>query len=303
MLNGRILKNFIMPKAEPYQFPQADELREDFQSELFVDGPPEEPDQIDPECSAPDLDRQEETPEAKASENEISFAKIQAEAILKAARAEAEKMKSSAAERAESELERIREEAQQAGYHAGYARGMESAEQTLNEQRETLAAQMEEQIQTFLENVALAQDELMDSAKDDMRNLAMVVAEKVVRVSLKSSGGIIARMIQDATEKMKRREWVHIYIAGCDAKGLAKITPRLTRSLSALSNHIKIIPMAEEESGTCIIETPDTIVDASAATQLSNIRTLAADISPDDVPQEIEHSFMNRMDRIDRIDR
>ena len=45
-------------------------------------------------------------------------------------------------------------------------------------------------------------------------------------------------------------------------------------SLAGLSEHIKIIPMQEDESGTCIIEMPDEIIDASASTQLQNIREL-----------------------------
>ena len=105
----------------------------------------------------------------------------------------------------------------------------------------------------------------------------MAVAEKVVRVSLRSSGEIIARMIQGATEKLKRKEWVHIYIAGCDTRELAQITPGLTMSLSAISDHVKIVPMADDESGNCIIEMPDEIIDASASTQLANIRELLSE--------------------------
>ena len=95
---------------------------------------------------------------------------------------------------------------------------------------------------------------------------------------------VIAKMIQGATEKLKRREWVRIYIAGCDAQGIAQVTPSLTLSLAALSDHIKLIPMSDEESGTCIIETPDTIIDAGAATQLSNIRSLLSEIPSEDGP-------------------
>ena len=90
------------------------------------------------------------------------------------------------------------------------------------------------------------------------------------------------QMIQGATEKLKRREWVHIYVAGCDAPGLAKVTARLTPALSALSDHIRIVPLTDEEAGTCIVEMPDTIIDASVSTQLSNIKTLLADIPADD---------------------
>ena len=50
---------------------------------------------------------------------------------------------------------------------------------------------------------------------------------------------------------------------------MAQIAPQLT-ALSGLSDHIKIIPMAGDEEGTCIIEMPDEIIDASASTQLNN---------------------------------
>ena len=141
---------------------------------------------------------------------------------------------------------------------------------------------MQAQLRTFLENAAAQQDQMMDAAKTDMRDLAIAVAEKVIRISLKSSSGIIAKMIQDATEKMKRREWVRIYVSGCDAKGLAQITPRLTRALAGLSDHIRIVPVATEEAGTCIIETPDTIIDASASTQMNNIRSILDGLPTDD---------------------
>ena len=51
-------------------------------------------------------------------------------------------------------------------------------------------------------------------------------------------------------------------------------SPELTAMLAGLSDHIKIIPMADDESGTCIIEMPDEIIDASASTQLNNLRDI-----------------------------
>ena len=84
-------------------------------------------------------------------------------------------------------------------------------------------------------------------------------------------------MIQAAIDKRKRKEWVHIYIAECDAKRLTQMPATLSASLTALSDRVRIIPMAEDESGTCIIEMPDEIVDASAATQLDNLRTILMD--------------------------
>ena len=105
----------------------------------------------------------------------------------------------------------------------------------------------------------------------------MAVAEKVVCVSLKSSADVISRMIQTAIDKRKKKEWVHIYISECDAKRLTQIPASLSGALSALSDRVRIIPMSDDESGTCIIEMPDEIVDASAATQLNNLRTILMD--------------------------
>ena len=38
--------------------------------------------------------------------------------------------------------------------------------------------------------------------------------------------------------------------------------------------------MADDEPGTCIVEMPDEIIDASAATQMGNIRSLLMDTRP-----------------------
>ena len=123
----------------------------------------------------------------------------------------------------------------------------------------------------------MALDRQMDQSVDDLRDLALAVAEKVVCVSLKSSGDVISRMIQTAIDKRKKKEWVHIYISECDAKRLTQIPASLSAALTALSDRVRLIPMSDDESGTCIIEMPDEIVDASAATQLNNLRTILMD--------------------------
>ena len=51
----------------------------------------------------------------------------------------------------------------------------------------------------------------------------------------------------------------------------------LTTALGALSQHVKIVPMGDDESGTCIVETPEEIIDASVSTQMSNIRDILRD--------------------------
>ncbi len=260
-------------KAEPYQFPDARELED------REPGPVEE--QPEPE-NTPLEPEQESDPMVEEPEEEsldpVSYAKIQADMILRdarrEARQEAEAILDKARLDAELAAEDIRTRAREAGREEGYADGLAQGRQEAAQELEALAAAQEAEVQKFLDRAGAELDRQMDDSVDDLRDLAMAIAEKVICISLKSSGDVISRMIQTAIDKRKRREWVHIYIAECDAKRLGQIPAALSASLSALSDRVRIIPMADDESGTCIIEMPDEIVDASAGTQLNNIRSL-----------------------------
>ena len=139
-----------------------------------------------------------------------------------------------------------------------------------------------------MERASDALEQQLERNVGEMRDLAIAVAEKVVSVSLKSSSEVIGKMIHTAIDKRKRREWVRIYLAECDAKRLQPISPPLAAALASLSDQVRIVPVADDESGTCIIEMPDEIIDASASTQLSNIRGIVADVPADAPRQEFE---------------
>ncbi|MBR1660402.1 MAG: F0F1 ATP synthase subunit delta, partial [Oscillospiraceae bacterium] len=98
----------------------------------------------------------------------------------------------------------------------------------------------------------------------------------VIRIRLKNSSDILLRMVDAATDTHKRCEWVRVYVADCDLNGKAFTVPELTESLGHLSNRIRVIPMADDESGTCIVELPDVILDASVSTQMDNIKEVLA---------------------------
>ena len=210
-------------------------------------------------------------------ETPVHYAQLQAELILNQAREEAEALLNQAREQAQSEIEEIRAGARDEGYRDGYAQGIAKAMDDAVRDREETAARMEQDVKAFLEKASLAREELILQSRDELVELCLSIAEKVVRVSLKSSAEVIVRMIQTATERMRRQEWVHIYISGCDTRQVAKISPALTSTLGALSQHIKVVPMEDDESGTCIVETPEEIVDASVSTQMSNIRDVLHD--------------------------
>ncbi len=267
-----ILKRFTRPAATAYEFPPTDSLME-------APAP-------SPHLSVVDFSSDEGDDTASFGQNStdpkspIDFAQVQADAIIADAHKQAEQILRQAKADIAEELEKLRSAALFDGQQQGFAEGMSRAVDEAKAQRARQTVELGAHVQEFLENASKAHEEFLEQSQAELRDLALAVAEKIVRVSLKSSSEVVSRMIQGATEKMKKKEWAHIYIAGVDAKGFAKVNPQLTYALSFLSDHVKIVPMADDESGTCIIETPDEIVDASASTQLSNIRELLSEVIP-----------------------
>lgn len=261
-----ILKNFLKPAIHAYVFPDAEDI------------PLDQPDEQLPEEDVLPADQEEEAQPAEPNgASTIAFAQIQAEQILEDARKQAEELTQKRQAEAENEIQKAKEDAKSEGYRQGYTEGLQKARV---ESQAVIDQQLQKQAQEvaeFLEKASDAREELISQAKQELCDLSIAVAEKIIHISLKTSNEVIARMIQVVTEKMKRREWVHIYVGGCDAKSLAQITPELTMSLASLSDHIKIIPMADDESGTCIIEMPDEIIDASVSTQIQNIRDVLSE--------------------------
>ena len=175
-----------------------------------------------------------------------------------------------------------------AGFSEGEKDGAAKAEAEGRQRYQERCDALSAEISRFLERANNALDQQLERNVDEMRDLAIAVAEKVVSVSLKSSSEVIGKMIHTAIDKRKRREWVRIYLAECDAKRLQPISPPLAAALASLSDQVRIVPVADDESGTCIIEMPDEIIDASASTQLSNIRGIVADVPADAPRQEFE---------------
>ena len=266
-----VFKAFSRAKAvESYRFPVAEEL--------VLDNEPELEEEVELEAgSEAESEQPEEVQPEPEEPNPVSYAQIQADKILEEAHAQAEQIKEKARLDAELKAQKVYSDAREDGFREGYAQGMTKAVEEGARERELQAAAIEGEVNAVLEKAGAELDRHMDSFVPDLRDLALAVAEKVVCVSLKSSADVISRMIQTAIDKRKRREWVHIYIAECDAKRLTQMPASLTAALSALSDRVRIIPMADDESGTCIIEMPDEIIDASAATQMHNLRTILMD--------------------------
>lgn len=187
--------------------------------------------------------------------------------LLEDSRIEAEQMKNQAREAGHEIGER---EGYEKGYLDGYEKAQQEVENTLKKEADELLLELRD----LIASVEQKKREMLEQYKDDLRDIAISIAEKIIRVSLKSSGDIIKRMIISATEGIMSKEWVKIYIARCDAEMAVNGDSMLINSISYVSDHIKIIVMENEAPGTCILEFPDKVIDASTNTQIENIKEI-----------------------------
>ncbi len=222
------------------------------------------------EISLDEESEEELEEEASLAEEILRQAKEEAEKILKDAKEEAERIVEAANLDAKNRLE----EATLEGLQQGRFEGEEKAYREHREKLDTECNRFLKEFQRVITETELKKLEIFQQHRTDLKDLAISIAEKVIQVSLRSSGDVIEKMIVAATEKLKSKLWAKIYIAKCDANLMVQGNSDLMKHISHISDHIKIIIMENENPGTCIIEFPDEVIDASASTQVENIKEI-----------------------------
>lgn len=208
----------------------------------------------------------------------VGGAKEESRQILLKANALADSLLEEAREQAAQEKKQVMEEARRAGYEEGLREGREKADEefaaALGEELENFRKDME----TALASVETAKDECLKKYIEELKDCVVAIAEKVIHISMKSSGEVIKRMIISETEKLKKKAWVKIYIEKSQYDMMAEADAGIISELSRLSDNIKFIVMEKENSGSCIVEMPEEIVDISVDTQLENIKEILENI-------------------------
>lgn len=204
----------------------------------------------------------------------LDVKKQEALSVLQTAKEEADLIKKTAEHAAEKIKEDAYNEAKTKGYSDGYENGMADSEKTINSSIEKEVIRLEEEVSKIISSVTETKDAIVESFIDDLRNLALSTAEKIVKVSLESSGEVIKGMILSAVEDLQKTEWLKIYISRYDFELLKETDYDLLDALSSVSEEVKIVIMEEEEIGTAIVETPQQVIDLSVNSQLNNIKEI-----------------------------
>lgn len=167
------------------------------------------------------------------------------------------------------------EEGNQKGYSEGYTKGYveayEKGLKSINQDFDGILCEITEGVKALEEY----KDDLQKSQLKHMKDLVMSIAEKVTCINFESRSDVIQNMIVQALDKSKSSQWIKIHISGFDSERFFEIQDDLIESIKHISEFIRVEVMEGAQSGTCIIEMPDKIIDASINTQLENIRNIS----------------------------
>lgn len=223
--------------------------------------------------------QKEEEPEYIDPEEELRKQwKEEARKELEEARREAAEILEEAREQAEKEFEAARQEGHKEGYEAGYQEGKKTGEEQCQKIFQDNLLAFQSDVKQALRSVEIAKENCVHKYLDELKDCAIAIGEKVIHISLRSSGEVIKQMIISATEKLKKTAWVKIYIDKCDYDMMMEADADILDELSHLSDNIKFIVMDKEERGNCIIEMPEEIVDVSVNTQIENIKDILENV-------------------------
>lgn len=225
-----------------------------------------------------EADPDEEAIEYHEATGMIAKAKKEAAIIMARASENASKVLSDARKQAEAMKTESAKQGYQEGYDQGCLEGKQQAERELHEILDRQSEQFQTELREALTAIEQAKEKALSNYLDELKDCSLAVAEKVIHISLKSSGEVIKRMIIAETEKLQKIAWVKIYMDKTDYEAVIKTDADLLNELSRLSDNIKFIVMERERNGSCIIEMPDEIVDISVDTQLENIKEILGTI-------------------------
>lgn len=199
-------------------------------------------------------------------------------------------------EMAKDKASLIEADAQKAGYQEGYQDGlakglMEGKTQGYQEmaQKYTLFF---EGLQQALETVDRLKEERLQEYLEEMKDLVLTVTKKIIHISLASGSEVIKRMILTEAEAAQDVQWCKLYISAKDDAAMKEDGIDLQKMLAGYSERIKIDVWEDADPGTCILEFPNQVVDASVNTQIDNLQEEILRFSPENASAEQEMPFV-----------
>lgn len=178
--------------------------------------------------------------------------------IMQSAKAEREKI----LEQAQQEALEIRQDAWNTGYQEAISK-KEAEITNCIAQVEQLMQQLEEDHKSFIQQY-----------EEGLNDLAIEIAEKVLKEAVHETGDLMVSLVKDAVSAVRNANWISIQVSD----KLPGLVDTLKRELSDTQSlrHAVEVSAGEFPEDTCIVQTPEGVLDASVSEQINNLKTVLA---------------------------
>lgn len=206
----------------------------------------------------------------------------QRETIIKDATNEALRIINTAKRNAQFEIADIKKRGYEEGYNAGfeigknkgYDEGYEIGLDNIKVELYKINENKLNEINCMLEEIEKQKQSVISKYESEISKLSLSIAEKILRQKIELKDNAVSRIIESVIKDYKNVEWVKIYISDKDDIIAIEADKSLINELQKISNDVKIEVKKDLDEGSCIIETPAGIVDASVDTQLNNLKEI-----------------------------
>lgn len=197
------------------------------------------------------------SPEAEAiAEMIIQKAVEQADRIIGDAQQRAQAERAEVLHRAQMEAEAAKEQARKDGAMEGARTQVDAVVQCI--------AQIEEAIS----RIEGEQAGFMAEYEQNLKWLSLEIASKVLNKRLQQNDADIAELVRGAVHAVKGADKIIVSVSD----SMPRLIDVLSNSLHTAEGGKVEVRDVPAEPGTCLIETPDAVVDASVYTQLENLK-------------------------------
>ena len=188
----------------------------------------------------------------------IEQARVDSYKMVAEAEATAKGIIAFAGKQAESELESARK----AGYAEGLKQGLAVAEVQNNG--------VISELKTLLANISAEQEEMLEQFEKEMYFLSLDVAQKIVHHELNRNEQTFISLFSGAVKSLVDVESVKL-VVGESEYPIASRNSELLMSMVNGAKNIEVVLNRTAPPGTCTIETPRGIIDASVDAQMKKI--------------------------------
>lgn len=196
-----------------------------------------------------------------------SQAQKEAQDIVEKAKAEAQDIISNAKIEEKSIFEKSKSEGFKAGHEEGYKAGNEEVQRLV------------ERIHKMIEAVQAKRQEILDNTEQQIVNLVILIARKVVKIMSENQKSVIMSNVLQALKKVKGSGDVTLRVNLADVKLTTEHIKDFIRQVENIKN-ISVVEDSSVEKGGCIVETDFGAIDARISSQLNELETQILNISP-----------------------